>query len=157
LWRGDHVAVTQLVEDFARYLYLPRIAGPEVLLQAIGDGLALLTWERETFAYSESFDEEASRYRGLRAGQQVFKLDGSAGLLVKPDVARKQINLEDANGAAQRTTRTSPADAISRKRRSGSNPCGSGRRPDRRRSDLPPGRAGGLECPCDVGDRSGSA
>ena len=25
LWRSDHVAVEQLVEDFARYLYLPRI------------------------------------------------------------------------------------------------------------------------------------
>ena len=25
LWRGDHVAVRQLVEDFARYLYLPRL------------------------------------------------------------------------------------------------------------------------------------
>ena len=23
LWRGDHVAIKQLVEDFARYLYLP--------------------------------------------------------------------------------------------------------------------------------------
>ena len=32
LWRGDHVAVKQLVEDFARYLYLPRLAGPEVLV-----------------------------------------------------------------------------------------------------------------------------
>ena len=25
LWRGDHVAIKQLVEDFARYLYLPRL------------------------------------------------------------------------------------------------------------------------------------
>ena len=31
LWRGDHVAVKQLVEDFARYLYLPRLAEPAVL------------------------------------------------------------------------------------------------------------------------------
>ena len=28
LWRGDHVAIKQLVEDFARYLYLPRLQGP---------------------------------------------------------------------------------------------------------------------------------
>ena len=28
LWRGDHVAVKQLVEDFARYLYLPRLRDP---------------------------------------------------------------------------------------------------------------------------------
>ncbi len=42
LWRGDHVPVRQLIDDFARYLYLPRLAGPEVLLQAIRDGVALL-------------------------------------------------------------------------------------------------------------------
>ena len=69
LWRGDHVAVKQLVEDFARYLYLPRLAGPEVLVQAIRDGLALLTWQTDTFAYAESYDDGAGRYRGLRGGQ----------------------------------------------------------------------------------------
>src|SRR6266699_3142442 len=43
LWRGDHVTVKQLVEDFARYLYLPRLVDTKVLLDAIGDGLSLLT------------------------------------------------------------------------------------------------------------------
>ena len=28
LWRGNHVAIRQLVEDFGRYLYLPRFADP---------------------------------------------------------------------------------------------------------------------------------
>ena len=42
LWRGDHVAIKQLVEDFARYLYLPRLKDSAVLLGAIRDGLALL-------------------------------------------------------------------------------------------------------------------
>ena len=54
-----HVAVKQLVEDFARYLYLPRLAGPEVLVQAIRDGVALLTWRADTFAYAEGYDEAA--------------------------------------------------------------------------------------------------
>jgi hypothetical protein len=31
LWRGDHVEIRQLVEDFARYLYLPRLKDPSVL------------------------------------------------------------------------------------------------------------------------------
>ena len=31
LGKHDHVAVKQLVEDFARYLYLPQLAGPEAL------------------------------------------------------------------------------------------------------------------------------
>lgn len=94
LWRGDDVPVKQLVEDFARYLYLPRLASPEVLIQAIRDGVALLTWETDTFAYAESHDEAAARYRGLRGGQMVVLTPGSPGLLVKPDVARRQLNAE---------------------------------------------------------------
>jgi len=96
LWRGDHVAVKQLVEDFARYLYLPRLAGPEVLVQAIRDGLALLTWQTETFAYAESHDEGAGRYRGLRGGQLLSLSADSTGLLVKPELARRQIDAEAA-------------------------------------------------------------
>jgi hypothetical protein len=52
LWRGDHVVVKQLVEDFARYLYLPRLKEPPVLLEAIRDGLRLLTWSQDSFAYT---------------------------------------------------------------------------------------------------------
>ncbi len=94
LWRDDHVAVRQLVEDFARYLYLPRVAGPAVLVQAIRDGVALLTWQADTFAYAESYDEGAARYRGLRGGQVVSLSPDSTGLLVKPDVARRQMDAE---------------------------------------------------------------
>ena len=94
LWRGDHVAVRQVVDDFARYLYLPRVAGPEVLVQAIRDGLALLTWRADTFGYAESYDEAASRYRGLHGGHGVNVSSDSAGFLVKPDVASKQLDAE---------------------------------------------------------------
>lgn len=44
LWRGDHVEIRQLADHFARYLYLPRLADPEVLIRAIQDGLGLLLW-----------------------------------------------------------------------------------------------------------------
>ncbi len=94
LWRGDDVAVRQLIEDFARYLYLPRLAGSEVLVQAIRDGVALLTWQSDTFAYAESHDEVAARYRGLRGGQMVSVAAESAALLVKPEVARRQMDAE---------------------------------------------------------------
>ncbi len=91
LWRGDHVPVRQLVEDFAQYLYLPRVAGPEVVAQAIRDGVGLITWQTDTFAYAESYDEGAGRYVGLRGGQVVWLAADDPGLLVKPDVARQQL------------------------------------------------------------------
>ena len=34
--RGDHVSIKQIVEDFARYLYLPRVIDPTVLAGSIG-------------------------------------------------------------------------------------------------------------------------
>ena len=95
LWRGDDVSVKQIVEDFARYLYLPRVADPTILLQSMNDGLALLTWEHDAFGLADSFDDEAKRYRGLRGGQIVSLSDADApDLLVKPDVARRQLDAE---------------------------------------------------------------
>jgi predicted AAA+ superfamily ATPase len=94
LWRGDHVEVRQLVDDFAKYLYLPRVAGPEVLMEAIRAGVALLTWQTDAFAYAESQDEVAVRYRGLRGGQMLSVSAESAGLLVKPAIARHQMDAE---------------------------------------------------------------
>ncbi|MEZ5318335.1 MAG: DUF499 domain-containing protein [Vicinamibacterales bacterium] len=83
LWRGHHVEVRQLVDDFARYLYLPRLRDSEVLLSAVRDGLGLLVWSKDSFAYADSFDEAASRYRGLRCGQLVnVTKDNMTGLLV---------------------------------------------------------------------------
>jgi hypothetical protein len=35
LWRGNHVPIRQLVEDFGRYLYLPRLQSTNVLVNAI--------------------------------------------------------------------------------------------------------------------------
>ncbi|MBA3352433.1 MAG: ATP-binding protein, partial [Blastocatellia bacterium] len=89
LWRGDHVPIRQLVDDFARYLYLPRLTDSSVLVNAIRDGLTLLTWVEDSFAYAESYDESAGRYRGLRGGQAAGIYDANdPGVLVKPAVAK---------------------------------------------------------------------
>ena len=107
LWRGDHVPIKQIVEDFARYLYLPRASDPTVLLKSICDGVALLTWEHDAFAFADSFDDEATRYRGLRGGQLVSLPDADApGLLVKPDVARRQLDTERGEPAGAGTGAT---------------------------------------------------
>ncbi|MBL9159968.1 MAG: DUF499 domain-containing protein [Verrucomicrobiales bacterium] len=94
LWRGDHVTIRQLAEDFARYLYLPRLSGPAVLLQAVRDGVGLLTWPSDSFAYAESHDDGVGRYRGLRGGQIIHVADEDPGLLVKARVAKEQLESE---------------------------------------------------------------
>lgn len=95
LWRGDHVSIRQLVEDYARYPYLYRLKDAAVLTAAISDGLSLLTWQQESFAFADSFDEITGRYRGLRAGQSISLIDSDApGLIVRPEVARRQLEAE---------------------------------------------------------------
>lgn len=94
LWRGDHVEIKQLVEDFTRYLYLPRLKSPEVLLDALRNGFDLLTWEKDSFAYAESCDESTGRYRGIRMGESVSINNSFIGLLVRPELAQKQIEEE---------------------------------------------------------------
>ena len=97
LWRGDHVEVKQLIEDFARYPYLPRLKDPTVLLHAIGDGVKLLTWSHDGFAFADSYDEVAGLYRGLRGGVMLALADAHApGLLVKPELAGRQMAVEQA-------------------------------------------------------------
>lgn len=100
LWRGDHVSVKQLVEDFARYPYLPRLKDSVVLLRAVEEGVAVLTWELDGFAFADSFDELTGRYRGLRAGQRVELVDADTpALLVKPDRAKRQLDAERAQSS----------------------------------------------------------
>lgn len=97
LWRGDHVAVKQLIEDFARYIYLPRLRDSSVLLRAISDGVSLLTWVQDGFAFADRFDDAAGRYQGLRVGQMLNLTDAHApGLVVRPEVALRQVDGERA-------------------------------------------------------------
>ena len=111
LWRGNHVAIRQLVEDFGRYLYLPRLQTTAVVLNAIRAGLELLTWEHDAFAYAENYDEAAGRYRGLRFGALVNVTGDDTGLLVRPEVARRQIDQEATPRApaSADTSKTTPS------------------------------------------------
>ena len=95
LWRGgDNVEIQQLVDDFARYSYLPMLKTPSVLLGAIRKGLPILSWEVDSFAYADSYDDTTSRYRGLQTGQAVASAYSETGLLVHPAAARRQMDAE---------------------------------------------------------------
>ena len=92
LWEGDHVGLRQLWEDFARYLYLPRLRDGEVLNAAVRDGVGKLLWESEGFAIAEGWDQTRQRYVGLRAGQVGTQFIDGSTLIVRPEIARRQLD-----------------------------------------------------------------
>jgi hypothetical protein len=96
LWRGNHVGVKLLVDDFAKYLYLPRVKNAQVILDAIQDGVGRLTWSQDTFAYADYYDATAGRYRGLEAGRRPTVQMTANSVVVKPDVAAAQIEKDSA-------------------------------------------------------------
>jgi predicted AAA+ superfamily ATPase len=107
LWRGDEVPVKQLVEDFATYVYLPRLRDADVLFAAIREGITQPNWNPETFAYAQSKDEEG-RYLGL-AGGSVAAVQAEGGtLVVKPDIAAEQLH-KDAEAARVNSDTTNSA------------------------------------------------
>ncbi len=130
LWRGDHVTLKQLIEDFASYLYLPRLQSPAVLLAAARDGVGLMLWVQESFAYADSLDEATGRYRGLRAGQHItLSDDNRAGLLVRPEIAQKQQEAESLPKPGVPTTPTGDDTAASVTKPDGTTIVGGGSKP----------------------------
>ena len=57
---------------------------------------ARLTWKQDTFAYADSYDAAAGRYRGLEAGRRPNVQLNSESVVVKPDVAAEQMENEAA-------------------------------------------------------------
>jgi len=106
LWRGNHVLVKQLCDDFAQYLYLPRLKNRQVLLASIEQGISMFTWPEDGFAYAQDFDADRNRYVGLCAGQLTKVAADHASLVVNSDVAAAQIR------AAADTAGTTPPVAL---------------------------------------------
>jgi predicted AAA+ superfamily ATPase len=94
LWRGDHVGVRQLWEDYAINLFLPRLKGISVLAGAIAEGVAGLTWELDGFGYAAAYDEAAGRYVNLAGGRHIEPLVDSSSVLVRPEAAARQMQAE---------------------------------------------------------------
>ena len=96
LWRGNHVSIKQLCEDFAQYLYLPRLKNRQVLLDAIAQGISMLQWAEDGFAYAQDFDKDRNRYVGLTGGKIITVHPDGGNLLVKANVAASQLKVDSA-------------------------------------------------------------
>ncbi len=103
LWRGDHVSMVQLSDDFSRYLYLPRLSSPAVLTEAVRDGVSLMTWQQETFGYADSYDETSERYRGIRCGENISLFSPNSGLVVRSEKAQAQRTADQQQAALEST------------------------------------------------------
>ncbi len=107
LWRGSHVGLDQLWSDYSQYLYLPRLRDSRVMLDAVRQGVALLTWDPDTFAYASAVEDPSGRYTGLVAGEHPTVVLDAIAVVVKPEAAARQ--LDEERSAVARTSTTAPA------------------------------------------------
>ena len=103
LWTDvEHVGLKRVWQCLTSYLYLPRLSGEQVLLDAVREGLR----SKDYFAYAASVAADG-KYVGLQVGSgtgSIF-LDGQS-VLVKPEAAARQIEAEAAAAAAKTASET---------------------------------------------------
>jgi hypothetical protein len=62
-----------------------------VLTEVVQKGIELLSWNQDSFAYADSYDEAAGRFRGLVFGKMLMLAgDASSGVIVRADAALRQ-------------------------------------------------------------------
>ena len=90
-WKDhDYVAVKTVWDALSAYCYLPRLRDQAVFVDAIQDGIT----SGDYFGYATSVSPD-SRYEGLNLGTPAAAIYvDAASVLVKPDVARAQIEME---------------------------------------------------------------
>lgn len=102
VWRDDqlHLAVTQLRDWFAQYTYLHRLRDPVTLASALSEVAGTMP---APFAVAQSYDEAESEYRGLSLDRAVPVTMESGVLLVRREVAEKQLALTSERPSSPRT------------------------------------------------------
>lgn len=109
LWRGDakdHVELDQLAEDFARYLYLPRLASPDVLLNGIRQCTTLVD-TTGSVALADGYDVQKKRFLNLRVNTHSGLQFKAGVVIVHPEAAERQLRAE--TGATPTLPRPNPA------------------------------------------------
>ncbi|RNM12122.1 DUF499 domain-containing protein [Nocardioides pocheonensis] len=98
IWKDGHVALGTLWSLYAQYPYMPRLRDRKVLNEGIVD--MPMIWQTDAFALATGYDEGTGRYVGLwhptTDGKSLPPTTTDTLLLVKPNVASKQIEAESA-------------------------------------------------------------
>ncbi|MFM7369292.1 MAG: AAA+ family ATPase, partial [Sphaerospermopsis kisseleviana] len=104
LWQNvNHIEVKTLWKYLTNYLYLPRLKNAQVLLNTVQEGVAALLLT-ENFAYADGYDEAKQRYLGLKSSEHITVSLSQQSLVVKPDIALKQIQADTAIKESQIST-----------------------------------------------------
>lgn len=93
-WTDGHVSVSTLWEDFARYVYLPRLRDQPVMMGTVAKGPVGFAWTSDGFAVAAGMDESTGRYLGLAAEGVPPDAVTPASLVVHPDRALSQLRAE---------------------------------------------------------------
>jgi hypothetical protein len=95
LWRDvPHLGIKKLWEYMCTYNYLARLRDHGVLFNAIQEGVNSPTWQ-EYFAYASAYDEDNNRYQNLTVASKPRIILDETGVLVKADVAKEHLELEN--------------------------------------------------------------
>jgi hypothetical protein len=108
LWdKQPHVVVETLAGYFTDYVYMPRVQSHTTIRESVARLAAdTLHKEQDGFAYADSYDPDANRYRGLTLDNPPPSVS-MTGLVVDPVVARTQLDAEgvpESGGGAGPTT-----------------------------------------------------
>jgi hypothetical protein len=95
IWPEDraHLAISEVADWFASYVYLPRLRDRVVLENAVRDAVAKLDPE---FGYADGFEEGTGRYRNLIWARNLSELPSADAILVRAAEARAQISAQNA-------------------------------------------------------------
>lgn len=86
----NDVCLSTLWNYFCRYLYLPRLVDEKVLVSAVADGVQ----SKDFFGYASG--KEENRYSGLKFGADAMIFIDSSSIIVRKEIAQKQIETEQA-------------------------------------------------------------
>lgn len=89
-----HLAVSDLVEWFASYAYLPKIRDRVVIDQAVREGAAKFDAE---FGYADGFDQATNRYDNLLLAKAPPEFLPATAVIVRKEVARAVLDATRAH------------------------------------------------------------
>ena len=88
LWKEkDHISISEISDNFARYLYFPRVVNETVLAEPIRSEYSQMLFEN--FYFADFFKDK--RYVGLRGPGPGPDIIVGSSILVKPEVALYQL------------------------------------------------------------------